>query len=215
MSPEPAVPRPPGASRYGWFFALVVVLLIAYITINNATNDDEGGSTGPEVGKRMPPFAVPLALGDLEGDANVATEAGQGEAGARPACEVRGAEILNICEQWEKGPVALAFLATRGGRCVDGIDELEAVREDYPTIRFATIAIRGDREDLRDLIRRRGWGMPVGYDHDGILANMYGVAVCPQITFARRGGTVTRTLIGEPTDRELRTALDDLVDPAR
>jgi hypothetical protein len=208
---EPSVPRAPGSSRYGWFFALVVVLLIAYIALNNATNDDESGSTGPQVGKRMPPFAVPLALGDLDGDANVATEAGQGEAGARPACEVRGPEILNVCQLWERGPVALSFLATRGGRCVDGIDQLEAVRDDYPGVQFAVIAIRGDRDDLRELIGERGWGMPVGYDRDGVLANLYGVAVCPQTTLAARGGTVRRTLIGEPSDRELRAALDDLV----
>jgi hypothetical protein len=209
VSPEPAVPRPPGASRYGWFFALVVVLLLAYIAINNAGSDD-AGSTGPEVGRRMPPFAVPLALSDLDGDANVATATGQDDAGARPACEVRGTQILNICQLWERGPVALGFLATRGERCVDGVDRLEAVRDDYPSIQFATIAIRGDRDDLRELIRRRGWEIPVGYDRDGILANLYGVAVCPQLTLARRGGVVVRTLIGEPSQRELRSALDAL-----
>jgi hypothetical protein len=206
---EPGVRRPAGSSRYGWFFAVVVVLLIAYIAINNAGSDD-AGSTGPPVAKRMPPFAVPLALSDLDGDANVATESGQGDAGARPACEVRGPEILNVCQLWERGPVALSFLATRGGRCVDGIDQIDSLRDDYPDVQFAAIAIRGDRDDLRELIRERGWGIPVGYDRDGVLANLYSVAVCPQTTLAARGGKVRRTLIGEPTDRELRAALDAL-----
>ncbi len=35
------------------------------------------------------------------------------------------------------------------------------------------------------------------YDRDGILANVFGVAVCPQITFALPGGRVTGTSVGE------------------
>ena len=36
-------------------------------------------------------------------------------------------------------------------------------------------------------IRERGWKLPVAYDHDGAVANAYAVAICPTITFARRG----------------------------
>ena len=42
--------------------------------------------------------------------------------------------------------------------------------------------------------------MPVGYDHDGAVSNAYAVAICPTITFARRGGKVAGTsfsLLGE------------------
>jgi hypothetical protein len=42
--------------------------------------------------------------------------------------------------------------------------------------------------------------MPVGYDHDGAVTNAYAVAICPTITFARRGGVVADTsfkLLGE------------------
>ncbi|HEU4977806.1 MAG TPA: hypothetical protein VFT42_02825, partial [Solirubrobacteraceae bacterium] len=60
----------------------------------------------------------------------------------------------------------------------------------------AAIAIRGDRGALRAQIRRHGWTFPVGYDKDGILANLYGVAVCPQITYALPGGRVTGTSLG-------------------
>ena len=35
--------------------------------------------------------------------------------------------------------------------------------------------------------------MPVGYDHDGAVSNAYAVAICPTITFARRGGKVAGT----------------------
>jgi hypothetical protein len=53
---------------------------------------------------------------------------------------------------------------------------------------------------VRTLVRKRGGGMPVGSDHDGAVTNAYAVAICPTITFARRGGVVADTsfkLLGE------------------
>ena len=32
------VPRPPGASRYGWFIGVVLLLALALITLNTATS---------------------------------------------------------------------------------------------------------------------------------------------------------------------------------
>jgi hypothetical protein len=208
MTGEPArVPRPPGASRYTWFVGVVFVLLAALVLINTLTTDEEASSTGPVVGRAMPPFAVPLALGPLEGDANVATEADQGEAGARPACQVRGRDILNVCQLYERGPVALAFLGSRGGECITALDRLERARRGVRGVTVAAVAIRGDRDDLRDTIRERGWRFPVGYDNDGVLARLYGVAVCPQLTLADRGGRVRRTVIGQVSEARLRREL--------
>jgi hypothetical protein len=204
------VPRPPGASRYGWFVGVVILLALAYITLNTATTGDRVSSTGLKRGAQMPPFAVPLALGPIDGDANVAIKPGQGSAGARPACQVRGAQILNVCALYERGPVALGFFATRGAACAAELDRLEAVRGAAPGVRIAAVAIRGDRGDLRRQIRRRGWSFPVGYDRDGVLANLYGVAVCPQITLADRGGRVVKTLVGEQTTATLRRELGAL-----
>jgi peroxiredoxin len=193
----PAVPRTPGASRYGWFVGVVIVLALAYIALNTARNTDTQSSTGPTPGHKLPPFAAPLALGPLNGDANVATRKTKGKVtGRRYACEVRGPQILNICELAERGPVVLAFLATRSGRCVDELDDLERLRRAYPDVEVAAVAVKGDRDDLRRMIRARGWRFPVGYDRDGALANIYGVAVCPQVTLAARGGVVRKTLIG-------------------
>ena len=62
-----------------------------------------------------------------------------------------------------------------------------------PVCGFAAVSVRGDRGDVRALVRKRGWGMPVGYDHDGAVTNAYAVATCPTITFARRGGVVADT----------------------
>jgi hypothetical protein len=43
----------------------------------------------------------------------------------------------------------------------------------------------------------------VAYDHDGVLANLYGIAVCPQLTFVRRDGRVADTAVGVVEAAEL------------
>jgi hypothetical protein len=151
----------------------------------------------------MPPFAVPLALGGLDGDANIAERVGEGQAGNRPACSVRGPEILNGCALREAGPVVLAFFVIRDRKCVGQVDALQQVGAQVPGVRVAAIAIRGGRDDLRAMVRRHRWTLPVGYDRDGALANAYHVQVCPQITFARRGGRVAETTFGVVGVREL------------
>jgi len=182
--------------RPGALIGVLVVAVLVYIVLNTLRTEGPG-SRGVPAGTELPRFAVPLALSELDGDANVARKAGQGAAGHRPACEVRGPEILNGCQLWERGPVVLAFLATRGARCTGELDTLERVRGGHPGVQFAAISIRGDRAALRALVRRHRWGFPVAYDRDGILANLYGVAVCPQVTYALPGGKVTGTTVGK------------------
>jgi peroxiredoxin len=160
----------------------------------------------------LPPFAAPLALSDLEGDANVARRADQGSAGKRPACEVRGPDILNSCQLAERGPVVLTFYAGRAGKaCRRQLDVVERVRGDFAGVQFAAVAIRGDREDLRKLIRERRWRFPVGYDRDGQVSNLYRVAGCPTTTLAYPGGIVMHTYLGLLDDRRLRAAVRRLV----
>jgi hypothetical protein len=193
--PMPPPRMPAGASRYGWFVGVVAVLLIAYITIN-ALRSNGVGSKGLRVGSQMPPFAAPLATSKLDGDVNVARRSDQGSAGKVPACSVRGPGVLNSCVLERSGPVVLAFTVTSGGQCVHELDAMQRLRPRHPGVQFAAVAIRGDRGALRAQIRRHGWTFPVGYDKDGILANLYGVAVCPQITYALPGGKVTGTSVG-------------------
>jgi hypothetical protein len=193
---------PAGASRYGWFVAVVGLLLVAYVSLNTLRTESVG-SQGLKLGTKVPPFAAPLALGTIDGDVNVARKPNQGSAGARPACSVRGPQILNSCQLAERGPFVLAFLATRGTQCTRELDRLGRVQALHPRVQVAAVSIRGDRDDLRALVRRRHWPFPVAWDRDGILANLYGVAVCPQLTYALPGGVVQATSVGELGDREL------------
>ena len=188
---RPGPPRPPaGTSRYTWIVGVAALLVLAYITLNTL-GTDKPGSRGIEAGRPMPPFAVPLATSDLSGDAQVDPE---------KACGVRGPKILNSCELADRGPVVLAFFATRSKRCERQVDVLERVRRRFPDVGFAAVSVRGNRDDVRRLVRTRGWRMPVGYDHDGAVSNAYAVAICPTITFVRRGGKVAGTslsMLGE------------------
>jgi len=150
-----------------------------------------------EPGRELPAFAVPLAMSGLEGDANVSDR----------ACDVRGPDVLNVCELADRGPLVLSFFAEPVERCDAQVDLIDRLRPRYPDVQFAAVAIRGDRDDLRRRVRERGWELPVGYDHDGAVANAYAVAICPTITLAARGGKVSRTLLGVQDERALEAAV--------
>jgi hypothetical protein len=189
-TPEPPPPaRPPGASRYTWFIGLVGFLLIVVVTLNTLSTDSEVPTGGPGGGNRLFAFAVPLADSSLDGDANLATEPNQGDFGERPACEVRGPDVLNICEEWELGPVVLAIFPASAERCRGVLAQMRRMKADFPGVRFVAVGSRGDRDDLRG-----AWGFPVGWDRDGQVLARYGVVDCPQVTFALSGGKVVETV---------------------
>lgn len=209
----PGIPGPQG-SRYGWFVGLLALLIIALITVNTIVTKPNG-ATGVAPGRPLPPFAVPLALGRLNGDANIATRAHEGPAGNRPACTVRGAQVLNVCQLYERGPVVLALFVA-GGSCPTVLDDLQRLAPTFPGVQFAAVAIRGDRGHLRSLIGSRGWTFPVGYDRDGSLANIYKMSSCPQLTLAYPGGVVAeKALLSRPAPAVLRARIAALVAASR
>ncbi|HYB23386.1 MAG TPA: hypothetical protein VED41_06285, partial [Solirubrobacteraceae bacterium] len=162
-------------------------------------------------GHTLAPFATPLALGRLSGDADIATHADEGEAGRVPACAERGPQILNVCQLYEQGPVVLAFFVD-GGSCAGVLSSMQELAGEFPTVRFAAVAIRGERDQLRTLMRRRGLTLPIGIDGDGAVAALYKVFTCPQVNFAYRGGVVqSRALLGNSSLSSLRARVRALV----
>jgi hypothetical protein len=199
-SRRPRPPRPPAGlgSPTTWVTGVVVVLVLAYVTVNTFTTKHTS-ARGITNGQPLPAFAAPLALanakckGGQDCDANVQIRARNG---VPKACDVRGPKIVNSCQLAERGPVALAFLVAPSQKCIDEIDTLQSLVPRYPNVQFAAVAIRGNHDKLDAIIRRHGWTLPVAYDHDGAVANAFGVAVCPTITFARKGGAVVATTLG-------------------
>lgn len=189
--------------RPGSIAVVAAVAILAWIGWNTLHTSGPGGR-GPQPGSQLPPFAAPLATSSLQGDANVRVK---GTGGHPAACRVRGPDILNSCQLAERGPVVLGFFITGAQRCLDEIDTLDRLRSRFPRVGFAAVAIRGARGDVRSAVRSRGWGLPVGWDDDGAVANAYGISICPTITLARQGGTVSRTLLGEQDEAALAAAV--------
>jgi hypothetical protein len=182
--------------KAGWLVGVIGVVVLAYITLNSLRTEGLG-THGLERGTALPPFAMPLATSASDTDADIATEPESGPEGKHPACSVRGPEILNVCQLQERGPVVLAFVVTQAGDCARQLDVLDRVAARVPRVAFAAVAVREDRDRLRRLIRRRGWRLPVGYDRDGAVGNLYGLGlVCPLLTFAGRDGRVEGTELG-------------------
>jgi hypothetical protein len=199
---------------YGRYLALLVALAFVLITINTLVTR-QSGLRGVEPGHMLPPFAVPLAAGNLKGDADIATRVNEGSAGRVPACSERGPQILNVCQLYEQGPVVLVLFVD-GGSCPGILSDLQALAPSFPGVRFAAVAIKGNREALRRLLRSRQLTFPVGIDSDGALATLYKVVSCPQVTFAYQGGVVQSAAIQtRPTRAILRARLSELVTAAR
>jgi hypothetical protein len=202
------------AKRYERYAGLAAVLVVAIFILNTLFRTSNGAA-GIAPGHRVPPFAVPLALSSVNGDANVATHPNDGSLGRRPACTVRGVELLNICELYEHAPLVLALFIDEGS-CAGILDDLQKLAPSFPHVRFAGVAIKGSRSELRALVRSHHLTLPVGYDHDGVLASLYAMASCPQVTFTYPGGIVqSRALLTRPSLSTLSSRIGALEAAAR
>lgn len=198
------------APRYGRYAGVLALVLLALITVNTIVTKPNG-IAGVPPGQRIAPFAVPLVMSSLVGQADVATRPNQGSAGRIPACSLRGPRILNVCELSEHNPLVLA-LFVNGGSCTGVLGEMQSLSGQFPGVSFAAVALGGDRTGLRRLVRRMALTFPVGLDSDGALAALYKVATCPQVTFARPGGVVeSKALVDEPSLATLRSRVAELV----
>ena len=163
------------------------------------------GAEGPTKGSKLKAFAAPSALGNVEGDANVCQRKPcPDQAGGQPACSLVSEEVVNLCTLRDK-PLVLTVIFDRGADCYPQVDRTERVRRDFKDVNFATVFFTGkERGEVRGLVEARGWRQPVGIDRDGAVANLYGVGGCPTTIFARAGGTVVDTKLGNLTEDDLR-----------
>ena len=148
------------------------------------------GTAGIPAGRRLPLFAAPLARSNLNGSANL-----------HPHCTLaqHDPRALNICLMVKQAPLVLALFVTSSSGCEQEVNALEVVSRRFPAgeVGFAAVAVSASQQDARRAVRAHRWTIPVGYDPDGRVGAAYGVAVCPIVELARRGGTVERRLIGE------------------
>jgi hypothetical protein len=83
-------------------------------------------------------------------------------------------------------------------------------------VSFAAVAIKSERGPLRARMRKHGLtSVQVGFDRDGVLASLYKVASCPQVSFVLPGGVVQGpALLDTPSPQTLRARVAELVTAA-
>jgi thiol-disulfide isomerase/thioredoxin len=124
-------------------------------------------------------------------------------------------QVIRVCDLFDR-PLVISFWFTRGGDCETQQDVVSSVAERYRgRVNFLSLNIRDERDQVRTLIRERGWSMPVGHDRDGAVSNIYRVGGCPTFVFAYPGGILERATIGELGAAALARSVDRLLTASR
>jgi thiol-disulfide isomerase/thioredoxin len=187
------------------YVGVAFIALIAYATYNTVTNDDDGllGAEGGERGRALAEFAVPRVPGGPDNDANVfqddcetADNPCPDDAQRTPACRVDVPGVLRVCDFFDR-PLAISFWFEGGADCLPQQDTFDALARRYrDRMNFLSINIRDDMPEVEEIVSERGWDVPVGWDRDGAVSNLYQVGVCPTVGLAYPGGIFQSATVG-------------------
>jgi len=211
--------------RYSIAIGLLFAIVILVATIQTLGGGGGEGTLGldqQEPRWPLPEFAVPAAVGQLEGDANLAQDDCESAAvpcpeGARrtPACGIETAGAIRVCDLFDR-PLVISFWFTKGGDCAEQQDIVDAVYARYrDRVNFLSLDVRDDRDTVRDLVREHRWKLPVGYDRDGAVASLYKVGGCPTFAYVYPGGTLESAGIGDLTAGQLEARVRSLLRATR
>jgi hypothetical protein len=194
------------ANRYSLIVGLIFLILIGLATLRTLSGGSED-TLGLEVQPArwpLPEFAVPVATSSLEGDANIY----QDDCGSStlpcsedpprvPACRITTPGAIRVCDLFGRPLVISFWFGTESG-CERQQDVVSTVAARYRgQVNFLSLDVRDPRGSVRELVRERGWEMPVGFDRDGAVAALYRVGGCPTFAYAYPGGTLEGASIGE------------------
>jgi hypothetical protein len=200
----------------------VAVVIIAFLHTISANNPGTLGLEKLPARWPLPEFAVPAAASALEGEANVAQDDCETTqvpcpAGARrtPACQIHVAGAIRVCDLFDR-PLVLSFWFTKGSDCADQQDAVQSVFERYRgRVSFLSLDVGDERGTVRELIRQHHWKMPVGYDREGVVSELYRVGGCPTFAYVYPGGTLQSASIGDLTSSQLESNVRELLRATR
>jgi peroxiredoxin len=96
-----------------------------------------------------------------------------------------------------RGPVVLGFFVLGASQCERQVGALQTLSARFPAVQFAAVAINSGHAATADAVARHHWTIPVAYDRDGTVQQLYDVVACPMVEMADRGGIVRSRLIGD------------------
>jgi thiol-disulfide isomerase/thioredoxin len=214
----PQQPRP--GRRYSTFVGIAFLVLIVVATLN--TIRTEGGGT-LDSGMPLPEFAIPDARSGpsdkdaaiFQDDCSTSENPCPSESRRRPACEIPRKGAIRVCDLFNR-PLVISFWFTRGANCLPTQDLVDRVGSRYRgRVNFLSIDIRDDPEDVHQIVAERGWKVPVGYDRDGAVSNLYRVGACPTLLFAYPGGILGFEKIGELSEVQITANVQRLLRESR
>jgi thiol-disulfide isomerase/thioredoxin len=212
------------ANRYSLAVGLLFLAVVAVAAIHtlNGGGEDTLGLDKQPARWPLPEFAVPAAAGSLEGDANVYQDDCESsalpcpeDARRAPACQISTPGAIRVCDLFDR-PLVISFWFGTSGTCEEQQNVVSTVAERYRgRVNFLSLDVRDSRGSVRELVRERGWEMPVGFDRDGAVAALYRVGGCPTFAYAYPGGTLQSASIGELGVGALSQHVDELLNATR
>ncbi len=194
ISSAPAIDTRP----YRWMIGIFGLVLVVAISIYQFATHGVG-TTGVPPGQRLHFFAAPLADTNLVGDPNL-----------NPPCTLarHDPRALNLCLVAQRTPLVLAFFVTGSDQCLRQVDALQTLSRQFSarSVQFAAVAVSATRASTAALVRSHRWTIPVAYDRGGAIGSLYGIALCPIVELAYRGGIVKDRLIGDHWERSAALA---------
>jgi len=212
------------ANRYSLAVGLLFLALIVVASIHtlNGGGEDTLGLDKQPARWPLPEFAVPAAAGQLEGDANVYQDDCESSSlpcpdGSKrvPACQITTPGAIRVCDLFDR-PLVISFWFGTTGTCEEQQNVVSTVAARYRgRVNFLSLDVRDSRGSVRELVRERGWEMPVGFDRDGAVAALYRVGGCPTFAYAYPGGTLQSASIGELGVGALSQHVEELLNATR
>lgn len=204
--------------RYSTFVGVAFLVLIVIATLNTIRTQSGGtlGVGSDQPGMPLSEFAVPNALtGPLDKDANIAQDDCSTSENPCPpdarrpsACQIPRQGAIRVCDLFKR-PLVLSFWFTRGANCLPTQDVLDGLAGKYAgRVNFLSIDVRDNPSDVRSIAQEHGWRMPVGYDRDGAVSDLYRVGGCPTVAFAYPGGILAFARAGNDVTTHSQLAND-------